>query len=106
MELHIYNGEKPNTYLYYEDDGSTYQYEKGSFFQRTITLDPSRKQILFSKAEGSFASKFTSIRMILHSFDDVMTLRSNGKEYSLKLRSVKERVVEIPVGNGEMLISY
>ncbi|MEI7724492.1 MAG: glycoside hydrolase family 31 protein [Bacteroidota bacterium] len=106
MELHIYNGEKPNTYLYYEDDGSTYQYENGQYFQRTITLDPIQKQIRFSKADGSLISKFTSIRMILHSFDDVMTLRSIGKDYSLKLRSVKERVIEIPVTTGEMLFSY
>ena len=106
MDLHIYNGDKPNTFTYYEDDGLTYQYEGGQFFSRKITFDPIRKVISFSKPDGNFTSKFTTIRLVLHSFDDVMTIRSNGKEYSLKLKSVKERTVEVPCGAGEMIFSY
>jgi alpha-glucosidase len=107
MELHVYNGEKLNSFVYYEDDGLTYQFENGQYFRRTITFDPGQKLISFSEAEGSFASKFTSIRLVLHSFDDVMTLRSAGKDYQVKLKSVQERVVEIPAGGGEEVsISY
>jgi alpha-glucosidase len=107
MDLHIYNGDKPCTFVYYEDDGATYQYENGQYFRRKITFDPVRKMISFSKPDGNFSSKFTSIRLILHSFDDVMTLSSNGKDYSMKLRSVHERAVEIPAENGvEMIVSY
>ena len=107
MELHIYNGDKPGSFVYYEDDGSTYQFENGQYFRQTITFDPVKKLISFSKAEGSFPSRFTSIRLILHSFDDVMILRSGGKDYQVKLKSVTERVVEIPAGKGdEVSISY
>jgi alpha-glucosidase len=104
MDLHIYNGDKPNSYVYYEDDGSTYQYENGSYFRRTITFDPVRKVISFSKAEGTFVSKFTSVRLILHSFEDLMIMRAGGKDYSVKLKSVRERSVEIPMGGGEEVV--
>ncbi len=107
MELHIYNGEKTGSFVYYEDDGLTYQFENGQYLRRIITFDPLRKVITLSKAEGSFISKFTSIRLILHSFGEVMTVRSGGKEYSLKLKSVNERSTEIPLGSGEeMVVDY
>lgn len=106
MELHIYNGDKPNFFVYYEDDGLTYQFEKGQYFSKTITFDPVRKLIGFSKTNGSYTSKFTSIRLILHSFDDVTTIRSGGNDYSLKLMSGTERSAEIPFGSQEMTFSY
>ncbi|MDP1622239.1 MAG: glycoside hydrolase family 31 protein [Bacteroidales bacterium] len=107
MELHIYNGDQTNTLVYYEDDGETYQFESGQYFRRRITFDPVRRQINFSKTEGNHLSRFTTIRLVLHSFDDVMTLNSAGKEYSLKLKSVTERSAEIPAGGvEEMIFSY
>ena len=101
MDLHIYNGDKPNSFVYYEDDGATFQYENGQFYRRNITFDPLRKQIVFSKPEGTYVSRFTSVRLVLHSFDDLMTVRCDGKDYSVKLKSTKERTVEIPIGSNE-----
>jgi alpha-glucosidase len=107
MELHIYNGSVPNSFIYYEDDGSTYQFENGQYFRRTITFDPVKRTISFSKVDGSFVSKFTSIRLVLHSFDDVMALHSGGNDYSVKLKSVSARAVEIPAENGQAVtLSY
>jgi len=106
LNLHIYNGKHPNSFIYYEDDGATYQYETGNYYKRTITFDPIRKEIIFSNAEGDFTSKYTSVKIILHDFEDVMTLQSNGKIFALKLNSVKERSVEVPVGQTEISFKY
>jgi alpha-glucosidase len=106
LELHIYNGDKTNSFIYYEDDGTTYQYEKGEFYKRLITFDPVKRSISLSKVEGSFTSKFSSIRLVLHSFGEVMTLNGDGKDYTLKLKSSKERTAEIPLDNSEMKLSY
>jgi len=106
LDIHIYNGSKSNSFTYYEDDGLTYQFESGQYLRRVITFDPVHRQIIFAKAEGKFASKFTSFRLILHSFDDVMTIRSADNDYTLKLRSLHERAAEIPVKEGEMLLRY
>jgi alpha-glucosidase len=106
LELHIYNGEKPNSFTYYEDDGQTYQFENGQFYRRMITFDPLNKTIRLAKPEGAFTTKFTTFRLVLHAFDDVMTVKSNGKDYSVKLKSTKARFVEIPVSSETMVISY
>jgi len=106
LEINIYNGTKPNSFKYYEDDGLTYQFENGQYFSRNITFDPVKKEIVFSKVGGSFTSKFTSIRLALHAFGDIMTIHSVGKDYSLKLKSVNERTVEVPVSTEEMVFRY
>jgi len=106
LDLHIYNGVKPNNYTYYEDDGMTYQFENGQYYQRNINFEPGNKTIILTKPEGSYPSKFTTLRLIFHSFDDILTIRCDGKDYSLKPRSTKERSVEIPVGSGPMKITY
>ena len=106
LELHIYNGEKPNSFTYYEDDGQTYQFENGQFYRRMITFDPLNKTIRLAKPEGAFTTKFTTFRLVLHAFDDVMSVKSNGKDYSVKLKSTKARFVEIPVSSETMVISY
>jgi alpha-D-xyloside xylohydrolase len=38
IEIRHY-GEKPGKYLLYDDDGETFDYEKGSFTWRTITVE-------------------------------------------------------------------
>jgi len=106
LDLHIYYGDKLGSFLYYEDDGITYAYEKETFYKRTITFDPVKKSISLSKVEGSFASRFSAIRLVLHSFENVMTLKSEGKDFSLKLRSTTEKTVEIPLTNSEMKLTY
>jgi hypothetical protein len=71
-----------------------------------ITFDPLNKTIRLAKPEGAFTTKFTTFRLVLHAFDDVMTVKSNGKDYSVKLKSTKARFVEIPVSSETMVISY
>jgi len=106
LELHIFNGDKQNSFCYYEDDGSTYQFEKGQYYKRMIIFDPGNKQISLTGTEGSFPSKFTSILIVLHSFGDIMNLKSDGKEYTLKLRPGNQRSVKIPLKNEEIKIQY
>lgn len=71
--VHIYQGDEVNQFEYYEDDGSSLNYQKGDFHKRIIAFDPVKKQIQFSKAEGSFVSGFKTVKCILHGFTDEMT---------------------------------
>lgn len=68
LAVHVYNGSKVNRFVYYEDDGESYGYEKQVFYKRTITFDPIKKVIEFGEVEGSLASKFKTIKMIMHGF--------------------------------------
>ena len=78
LTVHIYKGNRNNSFVYYEDDGESYNYENGSYYKRTITYDAAKKQITFAKAEGSITSKFKHVRIQLHGFDN-MAVKLNNK---------------------------
>jgi alpha-glucosidase len=82
--LHIYKGTVPNTYTYYEDDGKSFEYEKGSYYKRNITYDPAANKIIFEKANGKLDSKFTNIALILHGFDGQQKISLNGNSMQLQ----------------------
>jgi alpha-glucosidase len=69
--IHIWNGNEANEFVYYEDDGNSYDYESGTYYKRVIRFDPVARQIVFNEVEGSFASKYHVIQVVLHGFGDV-----------------------------------
>lgn len=77
LTVHVYAGNVNNAFVYYEDDGTTYDYEKGSFYKRTIHLDAANRNIVFEKPEGSMASKFKYIQLCLHGFNGA-SIKQNG----------------------------
>jgi alpha-glucosidase len=84
--VHIYYGNKASVYTYYEDDGETYSYEKGSFLETEMSFDPTTKRIVIqSLTAKSYTSKFKIISVILHGFEAVSgQMDLNGKRYSPK----------------------
>jgi alpha-glucosidase len=87
--IHIYNGEKMNSFEYYEDDGSTMDYQNNVFYKRTITFDPDKNLITFSRPEGSYVSKFKFIRCVFHGFEGVKETKVNGNSILLNYQTVK-----------------
>ena len=77
LTVHIYKGNRNNSFVYYEDDGESYNYENGSYYKRTITYNAAQKQITFAKAEGSITSKFKHVRIQLHGFDNTAVKLNN-----------------------------
>ena len=70
LVLHIYKGSENNSFVYYEDDGESYNYEKGDFYKRQITYDAKQRKIVFAKVEGNFKSKFSQLKLVFHGFGD------------------------------------
>ena len=68
LVINIYKGAQHNSFVYYEDDGETYNYEKGDFYKRTIVYNAAQKAIVFNKVEGSFKSKFNFLKLVFHGF--------------------------------------
>ena len=133
--IHIYNGNKPNHFEYYEDDGRTMDYRKGSFYIRTIQFDPGQKQVNFLTPRGRYTSIFQTIKCIFHGFADEMNeVTVNGvgfpvlseenrtldglrylrdlydPDYYLYLREAEKRgeqlVVSFPNGNDEIKVVW
>ncbi len=80
VEIHIYQGIQTDEFLWYEDDGTTYQFENGMFYQRNLHYDQRTQTIRISKTEGNFESKFKQIRLVMHGFEpSLTTIRVNQK---------------------------
>ncbi len=86
LQLHIYKGAVPNTYTYYEDDGKSFEYEKGAFYKRNIRYNPMQNKVVFEKAEGQSTSKFNSIELILHGFENLKNIKVNDVAMPLQQR--------------------
>jgi alpha-glucosidase len=89
LQLHIWNGTEANEFVYYEDDGSTYNYQNGAYYKRTISFDPVNKAITLNTPEGSFESKFEKLNIWLHDFANVNFLNLSSEIVNLNTRSAK-----------------
>ncbi|MEI6184848.1 MAG: DUF5110 domain-containing protein, partial [Bacteroidota bacterium] len=79
LYLHVWKGTETSKFVYYEDDGETYQYEQGAYYKRTIVYDALSISLLLQKKEGDFSTKFTKLKIVLHGFDS-----KTIKDYDLK----------------------
>ena len=68
--VHIYKGAGKNSFLYYEDDGETYNCLKGEFYKRNIILNSSENKLEFEKKDGISISKFKVINLLMHGYGD------------------------------------
>jgi alpha-glucosidase len=82
LELHLYNGAADNSITYYEDDGTSYDYEQGKYYQRQIHFSASQKQLKLSAAAGAYSSHFRTIQLYYHGFDALSKVSINGKEHA------------------------
>jgi len=79
LEIHVYAGEDENQFIYYEDDGETFEFENGNFYQRIIQYKPKYKSISLTDVEGNFDISFKTIKYILHGFDQT-DFQLNGQK--------------------------
>lgn len=87
--VHVYAGDHGSNFRYYEDDGTSYNYEKGNYYTRNIIFDPAGKSIRLEKKDGSLASQFKTVSLILHGFDNVQNLTVNGSGQNLQDKQVR-----------------
>ena len=78
LELHVYHGEEENSLLYYEDDGLTNEHETGNFYKRLISYSAKKNELHLAKKEGSFYSKFKNVKLYLHGFEKVGSVKINN----------------------------
>jgi len=83
LKLHVFAGSKATQLLYYEDDGTTYEYEKGTSYERQINFDPIKKELSISDKKGSFAGRFKKVCLILHGFEPISSLQNGATELKI-----------------------
>ncbi len=69
LEIQVWKGPDSSSFLYYEDDGTTYQYQQGQYLKRRIRYDPKAGTLELGMPEGEFRSRFSHIQLVFHGFD-------------------------------------
>ena len=65
LEIHVWPpADHPTEFDYYEDDGISFDYQKGRFFRRTLRLEHDR--LILSAAEGEHHSRFDTVQVCFH----------------------------------------
>jgi alpha-glucosidase len=83
LEVNVWYGKETNSFVYYEDDGSSYDYQKGAYHKREISFNPAKNNIVLSAVDGSFQSKYDKIKLVLHGFNGNIKVKVNGKKVGL-----------------------
>ncbi len=106
LQLHVYYAKEGSSFTYYEDDGVSYAFEKGSFYRRILTFDPAKKQIGFAAKEGSSNSKFNKVKLILHGFPAISALKLMGSSAVVTRETDKTQSVTLDWRDTESSIQW
>ncbi len=85
--LHIYFGLSKNLFVYYEDNGTNFDYEKGQFIKVTFTFNPDKREITIPalhNTDSKFTSRYKTIVPILHGFENIKTIIINNKKTNVE----------------------
>ncbi len=91
LRVHLYQSGADNDYHwdYYEDDGLTYAYQDGKFYERTMIYKAGIDEVVFTPPEGGYKSKFKSIQLVFHGFDNLgEIIKFNGKPRKIIMQSM------------------
>jgi len=102
LVVHVYKGSLKNSFVYYEDDGQSYNYQKGDFYKRTISYDPAQRTLSFEKAEGTFSSNFKKVKLVFHGLDknDKLNNNKNTKQETISFLNAISKFDPQGVMNG------
>ena len=84
LHLHLYYGKKDNAFEFYQDDGSTYDYEKGGYHKRLIKFSAKSKALELEKAQGKYKPGFKDLKIFFHGFKNISKLKINRKNAAVK----------------------
>lgn len=108
LMVHLYRSFETNdlTWNYYEDDGTTYQFEDGSFYLSEMKYKPAIKEVTFEKKSGDFSGKFKFVQLIFHGFEDLEMIKFNGKPRKIYPMDVNfQKAAEKPLAGDPYTIS-
>jgi len=87
LTMHVYNGDEPTSFVMYEDDGETFEYQAGKHATRTLAFDPALSKITLGSVAGAFNPKWKLLEIVFHAF-------KLTKEVTVNSRSVGVTAIE------------
>lgn len=125
--IHLYAGESASEFVFYDDDGISFDYQTGTYSRRTLRYLPDANLFVMGKSEGQYLSSFKQIRVVLHGFSSMSEVEVNGQTRQVhkdvnrffagleKYDPIKDpepapeesvQVVEFPFDNGDISIEW
>ena len=84
LTLHVYTGQS-SSFVFYEDDGATFTYQKGNFAKRHIQYSAEKREIVLSPTEGNYTSSRKILKVVLHGLaPHSHSVFVNGNQNNLK----------------------
>jgi alpha-glucosidase len=84
LNLHVYAGLTNSSFEFYEDDGSSFDYQKNAFAKRLIEYKPVEKSLKLYSSEGSFKTTYRKVKLVFHGFDTALkSISVNGKSVAI-----------------------
>jgi alpha-glucosidase len=69
LDLHIYKHVSNTSFVYYQDDGVTFDYQNATFAKRVIEYKPLLNKITLHHTEGDYKSPLKKLSLFLHGFE-------------------------------------
>ena len=86
LYIHLYAGSKGSTYVHYEDDGISFDFESGNYLEREMTFLPEEEMLIIDSCTGYFPSEYSSLRFYLHGFQ-TESVAIDNQTFELKYES-------------------
>ena len=105
MHLNIWYGNISSNFNYYEDDGLSYQYRQGDYYKRAISFNPQGREITIQNVQGKYASRFHSVKLILHGFPSGSKYTVNGQSETI-VENGSLQVLSFQNNNGKISVRW
>ncbi len=79
LEIHLYKGNTNNSFLLYEDDGATFEYESGVSSTRLLEYIVNENRFCINRQEGTYSTPYKKVNIFFHGFTNLESATLNGK---------------------------
>ena len=77
--IHLYAGDADNKFLYYQDDGISFDYQQGVFSRRWLHYQAQENTLVIGQSEGTYSSTLKRLKIVFHGFKLINTIRINDE---------------------------
>jgi alpha-glucosidase len=82
IRIHVYKDVVNSSFVYYQDDGVSFDYQQNNYAKRLIDYKPLLNKLLLHQVDGSYQSPLKKITIVFHGFErSINTLYLNNHEY-------------------------
>jgi alpha-glucosidase len=89
LEIHLYKGTNDCSFLLYEDDGISYDYESGVFSKRLLEYRSNENKFIAHVPNGNYSSPFKNLTVYFHGFTELNTVSVNGKNIPVQSKAYR-----------------